>query len=284
LDSREYVFIYPIRTTDDIPADFPQEVRTSHFETGVFLPQDDSSWLTRPPRYPARVLLLEKRSLFIVPHPFSEQPPIEVRLDDLIQLETGCVLLLGWINFTTRSGVHELIYNTRASRPLETFLSLLKRRWLDKVPPLPNAHTVAYGDQLDIKFKYSSYDELDHDESVLRQYFEAPAPLQKRFLFLKRMDWRAGNLILWTSMNRLVWITDQYRQRRELYASISFSAPSSSLRSCRIEDTDGEQYIAITFGSGLRWRVPIHEAHDSSSFCEAVNRAAETAGLSSSLR
>ena len=41
MDSRAYVFIYPLRAKADIPDDFPQEVRTQNFGTGVFLPQDD---------------------------------------------------------------------------------------------------------------------------------------------------------------------------------------------------------------------------------------------------
>jgi hypothetical protein len=142
VDSRSYIFIYPLKGNTDIPADFPRDIRSLTFETGVFMPQGESNWFTRPPKYPARLLLLEGRSLHIIPHPTSEQLPVEIKLDDLLQLETGCVLLLGWIKLTTRIGIQDLVYNTRASRPLEEFLGQLKRRWLENVlPAVPNAPT-----------------------------------------------------------------------------------------------------------------------------------------------
>lgn len=119
MDSRAYVFIYPLRTNADIPDDFPGKARTRRFDTGVFLPQNDADWFARPPRYPARLLLLEDRCLHVISHPTSGQSPVDIKLDELIQLETGTVLLLGWLRFTTSDGVHEIIYNTRASRPLE---------------------------------------------------------------------------------------------------------------------------------------------------------------------
>jgi hypothetical protein len=138
MDSRAYVFIYPLRTNADIPDDFPPEVRTRDFETGVFLPQDDSNWFTRPPKYPARLLLLDGQSFHIIPHPTSVQSAVEIRLDELLQLETGTCLLLGWLRFTTASGVHEIIYNTRASRPLKRFLNRLKRAWCSAPSPIPS--------------------------------------------------------------------------------------------------------------------------------------------------
>ncbi|MGC2658117.1 MAG: hypothetical protein WA324_09065 [Bryobacteraceae bacterium] len=122
MDSREYIFIYPLKTNADLPADFPQEILSRSFETGVFIPQDDSNRFSQLPRYPARLLLLENRSLYIVPHPASSQIPVEIKLDELLQLETGCILLLGWINFTTSVGLQEVVYNTRGSGPLEEFL------------------------------------------------------------------------------------------------------------------------------------------------------------------
>jgi len=272
MDSRSYIFIFPLKVNADIPADFQRHIRSLSFEMGVFMPQDDANWFTRPPRYPARLLLLEGRSLYIVPHPTSEQSTVEVKLDDLLQLETGCILLLGWMNFTTRAGVQELIYNTRGSRPLEEFLNVLKRRWLGKIPPLPNTGTLAYGDELDIKFRNSIHFELDREEAVLARYFRAPAPTEKKFLFFRRVTWRPGSLVLWTSRNRIVWITDQYRQRRELYVSIGFSAPSSLFLHCELEEIGNQRHLAISFASGITWRIPVYEASKSSSICEVLNQ------------
>jgi hypothetical protein len=272
MDSREYVFIYPLRTNTDIPADFPQEFQSFTFETGIFLPQDDSNWFTRLPRYPARLLLLERRSLYIVPHPSSEQSLVELKLNDLVQVETGCILLHGWMKFTTRGGVQEIVYNTRGSRPLEMFLGLLKRRWLDNVPPLSNVRADVFGDELDIKFKNSVRLELDQGERVVAQYFQAPVRIHNRFLFFRRVNWRAGNVLLLTSMNRLVWITDQFKGRRELYASMSLSIPCSLLQNCRVEDAEGQQSVVMSFCLGFSWRIPVHgPLQECSSWLSYVN-------------
>lgn len=272
MDSRAYVFIYPLQTKTDIPDDFPQEVRTRNFDAGVFLPQDDSHWFTRPPKYPARLLLLDGRCLQIIPHPTSTQSSIEIRLDELLQLETGTCLLLGWVRFTTSSGVHEIVYNTRASRPLENFLTGLKRAWCSTPPPLQSIRNEAYGDELDIKFRNSLHFELDEREIAVVQYFEAPVAFTRMFLFFRRLDWRPGNLVLLTSMKRLLWITDQYRERRELYATVNFSALASSLHSARIEEIDGRKYLAISFADGNSWRLPVgHRAEEISSFLHSLN-------------
>jgi hypothetical protein len=276
LDSRQYIFIYPLRTSADVPADFPQEFRSLAFETGIFLPQDDAGWFTRPPQYPARLLLLEGRYLYIVPHPTSGQSPVKIELDYLLQLETGSVLLLGWIELTTPHRVHRLIYNTRGSGPLEAFLGMLKRRWFENIAPLPRIPTNICGDELDIKFKNSVWYELDRDEAALAQYFQAPLSVQKSFLFFKRKDWRAGNLVLLTSMNRLVWITDEYRHRREPYASISYSVPCFLLQSCTIENkTEERPRLAISFNSGFCWYIPLFRSPDEcSSFCARLTQVA----------
>lgn len=278
MDSRQYVFIYPLKTNTDIPADFPREFRNFTFEAGVFLPQDDSKWFTRQ-LHPARLLLLGQRALYIVAHPSSGQPPVEIKLDDLFQLETGCILLLGWMSFTTARGVQQLIYNTRGSQPLEMFLRLLKGRWLENTPLLPKRSFELFGDDLDVKFTNAVHLELDRNETPLLRFFQAPVPIHKQFLFFRREGWRAANVLLLTSMNRLVWITDQYRSRRERYASVSFSAPLRLLTNCTIENTSGQPQLAVSFSPGFSWRMPVFGALNKCFlFCDRLKQISEAAG------
>ncbi len=278
MDSRAYVFIFPLRTNADIPNDFAQQVRDRTFDTGVFLPQDDSNWFTRPIKYPARLLLLEGRSFQIIPHPSSEQQPVEIDLEQLLQIETGTVLLHGWLRFTTPDGVQEIVYNTRASRPLEKFLVLLRRQWLGGERLSQMAGTAAYGEEIDVKFKNCLHFELHPDELAIARYFEASARVEKKVWFFRRVNWRSGNLILLTSMDRLLWITEQYKGRRELYASVSFSAPTASVRETRLETVEDRQYLAISFSSGSGWRIPIDCAPEEGlSFSQTLSAA--TGGL-----
>jgi len=262
VDSRTYIFIYPIKTSADLPTDFHPRTADISFDKGVFLPQDDSNWFTRPPKYPARLLLLNAHSLYIVPHPTSEQPVVELKLDELVQLETGSALLRGWIRFAGMACVQELIYNTRASRPLDQFLGTLKARWLERFPEKPNAPIRLYGEALDIKFKYSLEYELIGTERPLVRFFQAPLVFEKRFLFFKREHSHPGNLILLTSANRLIWITDGFKNRRELYAITSFSIPIQAFQSWRIEQVEADFFLELSFDAGLRWRMLLRQPAD----------------------
>jgi hypothetical protein len=225
VDSRTYRFIYRLATNADIPNEFPKDIRDLRFDTGVFLPQADPASRGRNQMYPARLFLLQDRYLYLVPHPASGEQIIQIHLDDLVQLETGYNLLRGWFKFTPCYGVEEIIYNTRASHALEELLAFLKRRWLWRAPPLRMPGPRVFGDNLDIKFRNMLHFEMDRGEFVLFQYFQAPVRAERKLLFLRRVKPVAGQLVLLTSANRILWITDLYKGYRELYASISRSAP-----------------------------------------------------------
>jgi hypothetical protein len=286
VDSRSYVFIYPLATNADIPADFSQEIRNSPFEAGVFLPQDDSN---RAPQYPARLLLFQEQTFCIIPHPASGQQTIEIPLRDLMQLETAYILLLGWMKFTTRDSVHEIIYNTRASQPLENFLALLRKRWLLDEPPSRNETPALIGDALDVKFRNLLHFETGTEEKAVLQFFQAAVKTDKRVLFFRRVNWLAGHLVLLTSANRILWITDHYKCYRELYAAINRSAPLRLLERCSLQVVEEQMHVAMLFQGGNTWRIPVRSAaEDASAFCRRLQervsglRAPQTAGKSSS--
>jgi hypothetical protein len=275
VDSRACVFLFPVDSAADIPGDFRASVQGRLFETGVFLPQDDANSFMAPPRYPARLLLLNDHSLYIVPHPTAQQPTAELILDELAQLETGTSLLAGWIQFSTRSVKHHLIYNTRASRPLEKFIAAVRRRWLG-TPSEPSQSAKfrpqIFGQELNVKLRNLLHDELGLDEVVLSQYFAAPAENQDKFLVFRRITWRPGHLLVLTSGHRLLWLKDEYRGRCNRYAGIAISVRSSSLLECfRLEKTSYDDLV-MHFASGLSWRISICGADsDCAGFLRTLN-------------
>ncbi len=271
MDSQSYRFIYPISTNSDIPADFPKETRESSFGSGVFLPQDDSNWYTRPPQFPARVLLLRDQSISIISHPTSGQAPVEIAFCDLTQLETGNVLLSGWMKFTTRGSVYEITYNTRASHPLERFVASLRGQWLRDGSPCSDTPPVFFGDDLDLKFRNLLHAELSAGEIVLLQYFQPPVKTERKHLLWKRVHWRPGDLLVLTSENRLLWITDDYRRHRELYAAVCRSSPARVFQSCGVESTGTAAQIAISLQDDSTWRIPIRSSTGhAAAFSEAL--------------
>jgi hypothetical protein len=262
MDSRCYLFIFPIRGSDDIPADYPFAIKQLAFDTGVFLPQDESNWWTRPPRFPARLLLLAGRLLHIIPHPLSGEPPVAIPLDDLVQLETGTVLLFGWLKFVTAKEVLELRYNTRASRPLEIFLRDLKSRWISQQDPLKITHPQIYGEELDVKFRFEVSDEIRGEESIVLQYFRAPQQFEHRWFGFRRETGTAGHLLLVTSASRLLWVTDHYQNYRELYAAIRHNAPLSTLSDVRLAQEKEQLFLLLDFQAATSWCLPVEQKNE----------------------
>ena len=257
MDSRCYLFIFPIRGSHDIPADFPPAVKQLPFDAGVFLPQNESNGCMRPPQFPARLLFLAGRRLHIIPHPLSDELPIILPLDDLLQLEIGAMFLFGWLKFTTVQNTFTLQYNRRDSQPLEALLQDLKHRWISSKNRLPSPHLQAYGKELDLKFFSELRDEIRGEEQVALQYFAAPRKFEYKLFCFRREAWTAGHLLLATSAPRLVWITDQYRNHRELYASITRSALLSALSDIHLTQHKEQFFLDLKFRTIDSWRLPI---------------------------
>lgn len=260
MDSRAYIFIFPVNTSIDVPIDFQPSLQDRTFERGVFLPQDDTNWFTRPPDFPARLLLLDNRRLSIVPHPTADEPIVELALDDLVQLETGNILLFGWIQFNTRSASYRLIYNTRASESLDDFIAAVRRRWLCSSREIEMTRPKVFGQELDIKFSNLLHDSLDPDEVVLLQYFTPVIRYRRRSFVFRRTEYRPGHLIAITSADRILWLTDQHRGRCERYAGITVSAPASLMLGSVVKESSDYRDLIVNFKTGASWQFSTHAA------------------------
>lgn len=278
MDSRAYVFIFPIRTPENVPVDFRAVVQGRTFDTGVFLPQDDTQRFSRLPAYPARLLLLNHRRLSILSHPASGEAPVDLALDDLAQLETGNILLFGWVQLSTRTATHRLFYNTRASDPLERFVMALQRRWLCSPPCNEGLPPKIFGSELDIKFKNLLNDSLDHDEAVLLRYFVPPVERKTRKLIFRRIEFRSGHLLALTTGNRILWLRDEHKGHCERYAGITVSAPVYLLHSCSVQTISDRHELQLEFDSGATWKILIHDdGSECALFAQQLNAYASNA-------
>jgi len=272
MNSRAYLFIFPLNVPEDIPDDFRASLEGRTFERGIFLPQADTDWFTQTPKYPARLLLLNGPCLYIVPHPASGQEIVELNLTDIAQLETGSSLLSGWIEFSTHVSTFKLIYNTRASNRLEEFIGAIRRRWLGAPAARNLPETKRFGPELDIKFANLLEDALERDEFVLSQCFAPPLTYRSRFILFRKYKWRPGHLVVLTSGNRLLWLKDDYRGHWERYAGIAVSAPSSLFRRCTVETAPDRSTLAIDFADGYSWQIAMYRLEsDWGGFSKTLN-------------
>ena len=162
IDSRQYIVAFEMHSTADWPPDFALPSTLTNFDTGIFLPRGDPDWFRRP-SYPPRILLVKDNALYIVSHGSAGEPPRRCPMEHISWVESGHMLLKGWLRFTGSGFDYTVRYNTRGFPPVFRFM----RRFRDKLlrGALPRgASEVQLGASLDIKFANALARELDSEE------------------------------------------------------------------------------------------------------------------------
>jgi len=275
VDSRQYIFAYLIRSLEDVPADFPIPAGDSGFRLGLFLPRDEPDWFGRS-SYPTRILLLSGQAIVILPHPKMREPVIRIPLQELLFVEAGHILLIGWLRFVEKGCEHKLPYNTRSARSVEEFLSVLREEYLPGTPDGSPGGPFGFGELLDLKFRNAKYFELDAGERVLFRFF-SPATKKIRRHWIFRWESRVpGDLVALTN-RRVLWITERVQERFEPYGTVTRSAPVGALAQLTCQRTAETCALSVKFSSEASWSIPLPlerqaEAHR---FAEAVTVAGE---------
>ena len=270
VDSRSYIFAYPIRCPCELPGDFVIPHRLKHFTQGVFLPRAEPDWFGRR-AYPPRVVLLSQDWLAILAHPASGEETQIVPLRELVSVEYGHFLLLGWISFASPTGIRVLSFNTRTSRPVEDLLSLLSKQWV----PSFERHEMtceSFGSTLEIKFQNAERAALEREERVLARFFNPGRTRKHRAWGLFRVESREPGDYLAVTDRRLLWITDGYRGYSERYGSILRSAPLGNVIAISIDLAGVGREIVCRLKCGSSWRIPL-PANQHSAGASFVERA-----------
>jgi hypothetical protein len=276
MDSRDYVFAFPIDGAAGVPADFEPPPGVNDLLAGLFLPQSEPDSLGRR-AYPARILLLTPDGLWVVPHPRAMEQRFFVLLGDLEALECGRFLLLGWIGFRCEDGEQVLRYNRRCSDTVEKFLTRLKACWLSQqvgqtAPEL--ALRGDYGAALNVKFKYALETERIGDEEppLIRLFLPSVRRFRRRVF--RHETWSGGDLIL-LSQRRVLWITERRGTVCEPYGTISYSAPLAALVEAGYYSAAHEPQLRVCLRSGQIWRLPLDNGNepDAQSFAAAIQEA-----------
>jgi len=255
VDSRQYLFAYLIRSLDDVPADFPIPAGDGGFRLGLFLPRDEPDWFGRS-SYPTRILLLSGGAIVILPHPKMREPVIRIPLGELLFVEAGHILLIGWLRFVAKDSEHKLPYNTRSGRPVEEFLRVLREEYLPERLDLSPCGPFGFGEPLDLKFRNAEYFELDSGERVLFRFF-SPATKKIRKHWILRWESRVpGDLVALTN-RRVLWITDRAQERYEPYGTVTRSAPLGRLAQSSCQGKAENGALLVNFSSEASWCIPL---------------------------
>ncbi len=265
IDSRDYIVAFELRSTDDCPPDFELPSSVTGFDTGLFLPRGDRDWFGLP-SYPPRILLLKDGALHIFSHPSTGEPPRQGAMDQIASVESGHMLLKGWLRFAGAGFDHTVRYNTRGFRSVFRFMRRFRDELLRGGLPLANS-PVPFGEGLDVKFANALALELDSGESVLMRAFQPPSEVISRNWLLPRHHWIAGDLLALTS-RRLLWITDRERGSHSRYGSIASYAPFDAVVGIDLTSGRSGHILQVGLTAGSSWQVPI--ARDSPWDCRRI--------------
>jgi hypothetical protein len=249
-DSRDYIVAFELSSTNDCPADFDLPSSMAGFATGLFLPRGD--------RDPC-VLLLKGDTLSIVSHPSTGEPLRQCAIEQISSVESGHMLLKGWLRFTGSGFDYTIRYNTRGIGPVLRFMRCFRGGWLRGAGPHGTSEADA-GAGLDIKFGNALAGEMDSGETVLMQVFQPPREVRSRSWWLRRHHWIAGDLLALTS-RRLLWITDRERGFYWRYGSIASYAPFDAVLGIGLTSGRGRDILRVELNDGSAWQIPIAFEH-----------------------
>jgi len=287
IDSRQYITAFELHSTPD----FELPSTPAIFDAGIFLPRDDPDWFGRS-SYPPRILLLKNNALHLISHPAVQQPPSRWELAQISAVESGHLLLKGWLRFTGPGFDCTIRYNTRGFPPVYAFIRHIRTQLLKATSAGPWPATKAT--TLAIKFTNALARELDPEEIVVLQFFQPPRQVQSGVWPLSRRRSIAGDLLALTP-RRLLWITDRERGYYSRFGTIASYAPLDGVVSIGLsgdtlqvdlnngsvwqlptapENREANQRIAAHFAAAL----PVQIAHSSRSAVTGSNRAARRAG------
>ena len=254
IDSRRYIVPFELRSEDDCPPDFELPSWMAGFGTGLFLPRDDPDWFGRS-AYPPRILLLKDGALHIVSHPSTREPPCQRALEQISSVESGHMLLKGWLRFTGPDFDYTVRYNTRGFPSVFRFMRHFRDELLRGAQPRGTSE-IHFGAGLDIKFTNALAQELDSGEIISMLAFQPPGEVRFRSWLLPRRRWIAGDLLALTA-RRLLWITDRDRKSYSRYGTIASYAPCDAVLSIGLTTNGGKDIFQVGLESGSAWQVPI---------------------------
>ncbi len=254
IDSRDYIVAFELRSIEDCPADFELPPSVAGFDAGLFLPRGDRDWFGRP-SYPPRILLLKGGALHIVSHPGAGEPPRRGAVAQIAAVESGHMLLKGWLRFTGSGFDQTIRYNTRGFRSVFQFMRRFRDELLRGALPL-GPLPLPFGDGLDMKFGNALALELDVGETVLMRAFQPSAELISRRWLVPYHHWIAGDLLALTS-RRLLWITDRESGSYSRYGSIASYAPYEGVQRIGLVSGRGGQVIQVDLSSRSAWQIPV---------------------------
>lgn len=266
----QYDHAYLIHRPDHLPIDFPVDTDFDRFLCGLFLPQRDAGRLNKS-AYSARIVLLFQDRVAVVAHPATGDPPVDVRLNEILAIEHRRVYPDATITVRTSGDVQKWSYDLHGEGFVGEFLFQLRQILLTDEETTGRASRATFGEPLDHKFGCGESDNLDRSEPLIARFFSAPTTLVEKRWFLKSKTTVAGEYLALTP-RRALWLSDQIDDNYEPRGIMSRFAPLRQVADIEVQRQDGACEIVVTLFGGIHWKLPIQ-----SGFCGEAESFAKQA-------
>jgi hypothetical protein len=181
---------------------------------------------------------------------------MRLRLADLDFLESGRMLLQGWLRFAGAGAERALPYNTRSWPAVARFLAAFRALYAPPGSSSDCAVEQVFGEPLDLKFSNARIEELDREERLLYQFFGAARRHCRKWGPLKREHWSPADFVAVTQ-RRALWITDRHRGRHERYGTVTRYAPARSIAEWCCSRAAEPVALTARFNGGGVWQTPL---------------------------
>jgi hypothetical protein len=197
-------------------------------------------------------LLLDQDAIVVLTHPLYGEPPVRLALADIEHYETGQVLLIGWMRFVTTGSEIRLPFNTRSDRLVNAFLDELGQQFLTSRTDCASEQKVEFGLPLDIKFRNCVAMAIGRGERVCATWFNPPVRKFRRWGPFRVRAETGGDLVAVTD-RRVLWITDQCKDRYERYGTVVSSTPIHRVIHAEV----CENALLLQIHPSVSWSLPV---------------------------
>lgn len=215
-------------------------------------------------RPPASVLILTQGRLLAatVSDPPAEPPVIATPLADLLRLDLGAILLLGWLEWTWAGAgqleQHQVYFNTVGEHLLWDLVTAVRQTIIDQtdLPAQTGQSKDEAFDALPYKFANLVPNRLMlPDEQVLAMVYQ-PTIWRRRFGLFKRRRGPAATVVL--SSEHLLVAQEDAPVAGAAYGMIARYCPRSRLVALTLEPAGEDLWLAVTLrlhGVAESWRM-----------------------------
>jgi hypothetical protein len=200
-------------------------------------------------------------------HPATNDAPILLPLQELIEIDTDRALLHGIIEFHANSSSHCFRYNTRHQNHLSEFLRVLRSAWLPlHTMKMPTVFLSRAIQGMTFRCWYALRAELDADETLFGVCCRPPMRPEIKGWFHRTAQTLPAVLLALTN-RRLIAISTGAGQTDDLYEIVVRYAATDNLKAATISCSANGFMFSLALKNSRDWKFLFENDQRASAVC-----------------